>query len=90
MGVNIIEGGSGLHVNTATPLGFQIQFDNPQTAEILKIDQQGYGPILIRPFLNNNVQIRLGVASLLPGSGLKNLYGDRVLYDVFSNIIFLY
>lgn len=46
--------------------------------------------ILYRPFLNNNVQFRFGVAGLLPSAGLKNLYGDQVLYDVFGNVIFLY
>lgn len=45
---------------------------------------------LYRPFLNNNVQIRGGVAMLIPGDGLKNLYGDKVLWDVFTNVIFLY
>ncbi len=46
--------------------------------------------VLYRPFLNNNVQIRFGVAALQPSAGLKNLYGDQVLYDVFSNLILLY
>ena len=46
--------------------------------------------LLYRPFLNNNVQIRFGVASLTPSAGLKNLYGDKMLYNVFSNLIFLY
>ncbi len=46
--------------------------------------------ILYRPFLNNNVQLRFGVATLTPGAGTKNLYGDKLLYNVFSNLIFLY
>ena len=45
---------------------------------------------LYRPFLNNNIQVRLGVAALLPGKGLKNLYGNQTLYDVFTNLIFAY
>lgn len=45
---------------------------------------------LYRPFLNNNVQVRFGVATLKPSAGLKNLYGDQLLYDVFSNLTFLY
>lgn len=45
---------------------------------------------LYRPFLNNNVQVRGGVAVLLPGEGLENLFGDEVLWDVFTNLIFLY
>lgn len=46
--------------------------------------------ILYRPFLNNNVQIRVGTAALFPGKGLKNLYGDETLYQAFSNLILLY
>jgi hypothetical protein len=46
--------------------------------------------ILYRPFLNNNVQIRVGAAALLPGDGLENLYGDDTLYQAFSNLILLY
>ncbi len=46
--------------------------------------------ILYRPFLNNNVQIRVGVATLVLGDGLKNLYGQDALYDAFSNLIFAF
>lgn len=45
---------------------------------------------LFRPFLNNNVQIRLGASALVTDSGFENLYGDKVLYDVFSNLILQY
>lgn len=75
-----------------------LQFDQTDVLQTLRQDGSVSRDIgvdlsagfLYRPFLNNNVQIRLGVASLLPGSGFKNLYGDKILYDVFSNIIFLY
>ena len=43
--------------------------------------------VLYRPFLNNNVQIRAGVAALLPEAGVDNLFGDRTLLSVFSNLI---
>lgn len=43
-----------------------------------------------RPFLNNNVQLKLGAAALFPGQGFKNLYGDRTLYQVFTRAIFVY
>jgi len=46
--------------------------------------------VLYRPFLNNNVQVRLGSGALLPSSGLRGLYGDKVLYDVFTNLILQY
>ena len=72
-----------------------IRFDETETLEILRHDgsigsEIGYDlstGILYRPFLNNNIQIRLGAAMLLPGKGIKNLYGNEVLYDVFSNLI---
>lgn len=43
-----------------------------------------------RPFLNNNVIIRTGVAVLLPGSGQENLFGSQTLYDTFTNLILQY
>ena len=43
-----------------------------------------------RPFLNNNVVIRVGSGVLFPGSGQKNLFGSQVLYDAFTNVIFQY
>lgn len=46
--------------------------------------------VLYRPFLNNNVQLRAGAAWLLPGDGMKNLYGDETLYNIFTNIVLLY
>ena len=45
---------------------------------------------LYRPFLNNNVQLRGGVSTLLPGDGLKNLYRHETLYTVFTDLIFQY
>ncbi len=46
--------------------------------------------LLYRPFLNNNLQLRVGSAVLLPSSGLKTLYGEDQLYHAFTNFIFLY
>lgn len=75
-----------------------LQFDNTASLEALRQDgsisrEIGYDLSLganYRPFLNNNVQFHFGAAMLIPGDGLKNLYGDRVLYDMFSNVILLY
>lgn len=66
-----------------------LRFDETAVLETLRQDgsiSQEIGfdlssGILYRPFLNNNVQIRLGVAALLPGEGIRNLYGDEVLYS---------
>ena len=75
-----------------------LRFDHTEVLEALRQDgsidnEIGWdlsSGILYRPFLNNNIQVRLGVAALLPGKGLKNLYGDQTLYDAFTNLIFAY
>ena len=45
---------------------------------------------LYRPFLNNNVQIRVGAATMFVDDGLENLFGDKQLYQVFTNLILQY
>ncbi len=45
---------------------------------------------IYRPFLSNNVQFRFGVATLLVDDGMKNLFGDKNLYDAFTNLILQY
>lgn len=75
-----------------------LQFD---TVEVLKVVRQdgsfdrdiGFdlsSGILYRPFLNNNVQIRSGISCLVPGDGIKNLYGSETLYNFFGNLILVY
>ncbi len=75
-----------------------LQFD---TTEVLKTVRQdgsidediGFdisSGLLYRPFLNNNVQFRLGAGALIPQSGVENLFGDRVLLSVFGNMILQY
>ncbi len=78
--------------------GSFLQFDKTEVIEALRQDgsiSRNIGldlsaGLLYRPFLNNNVQFRLGAAALVPGAGTKNLFRDEVLYTVFSNAIFLY
>lgn len=75
-----------------------LQFD--QTAVLQDLRQDGYisrdigvdlsAGFFYRPFLNNNVIVRAGVGTLFPGSGQKNLFGDQVLYDAFTDLIFQY
>ncbi|MCB0353339.1 MAG: hypothetical protein KDD64_07445 [Bdellovibrionales bacterium] len=75
-----------------------LQFDDTATLEKVRqlggIDREiGWDlsvGVLYRPFLNNNVQFRLGASSLVPGDGLETLYGDKTLYSVFSNMILEY
>lgn len=44
-----------------------------------------------RPFATQNAVLRLSGAALLPGEGMKNLYGDDdIYYTVLGNFIFTY
>jgi len=44
-----------------------------------------------RPHFTQNVILRLSAATLLPGKGLKDLYGtDTKYYSVLGNLIFTY
>lgn len=75
-----------------------LQFDDTSVLETVR--QDGSIPrnigfdfssgILYRPFLNNNVMLRLGASALVTNSGFDNLFGDRTLYDVFGNVILQY
>jgi hypothetical protein len=75
-----------------------LQFDDTSSLEAVRQDGSigrniGFdlsSGLLYRPFLNNNVQFRLGGAILLPENGLENLFGDKRLYDVFTNVILQY
>ncbi len=75
-----------------------LQFDETAVLETLRQDGSigrdiGYDLSaggLYRPFLNNNVQFRFGASILLPDEGVENLFGDKVLYDMFSNVILQY
>lgn len=75
-----------------------LQFDTTDSLEALRQDGSisrdiGFdlsSGLLYRPFLNNNVQFRLGGSILLPEAGTKNLFGDENLFNVFSNVILLY
>jgi len=65
-----------------------------RTRQLGSVDREiGYdlsAGLLYRPFLNNNIQLRTGASALLPGDGLKQLYGDTTLYSFFTNLILEY
>ena len=75
-----------------------LQFDNTATLELLRQDgsiSRDIGVdlsagLLYRPFLNNNVMVRIGTGVLLPMAGQENLFGDQVNYDAFTNLILQY
>jgi hypothetical protein len=43
-----------------------------------------------RPFLNNNAIINIGVATLLPGRGFRDIYTSQTLYSVFAGVTLTY
>ncbi len=75
-----------------------LQFDQTAVLQALRQDGSiqrdiGYdlsSGFLYRPFLNNNVQIRGGIAALVPDAGVKQLFGDDTLYQIFGNVILQY
>jgi len=93
----------GLDVEVLPELKFisnvtYLQFDQTATLEALRQDGSIARDIgvdlsvglIYRPFLNNNVQIRVGSGVLLPAAGHENLFSDRVNYDAFTNLILQY
>ena len=75
-----------------------LQFDAVETLNVLRHDGSFNRDIgfdlsvggIYRPFLNNNVQIRVGASTLLPRDGFEDLFGDKTLYAVFTNLILEY
>lgn len=75
-----------------------LQFDNTSTLEAIRQDGSISNNIgwdlssgfLYRPFLNNNVQIRLGSACLIPAAGQENLFGNKTNYHAFTNVTLQY
>ncbi len=75
-----------------------LQFDDVAVLEAVRQDATFSRDIgidlsagfIFRPWLNNNVKVQLGAATLLPAQGLKGLYGDTTLYSVFTNLILQY
>lgn len=75
-----------------------LQFDSTEVLKTVRQDGSidrniGFdlsSGLLYRPFLNNNVQFRFGVATLLPNDGVENLFGDEALLSIFGNFILQY
>lgn len=44
----------------------------------------------IRPLLTNNIQVELGYSNLIPGDGVKGLFGDKTYYQFFADLILFY
>jgi hypothetical protein len=48
------------------------------------------GGFQYRPALNDNVVITAGVSALLPGTGFKQIFADKVLYSPFLVLTLMY
>ena len=75
-----------------------LQFDDTSVIRAVRQDGSisrniGYdlsSGLVYRPFLNNNVILRAGASALFTDSGFENLFGDRVLFDLFTNLTLQY
>ena len=75
-----------------------LQFDQTASLEAVRMDGSISRDIgwdlsagfLYRPFLNQNVLVRVGSAVLLPEAGQENLFGNQTNYHAFTNLILQY
>lgn len=75
-----------------------LEFDETAVLEAIRQDGSlsrsiGYDfstGLLYRPYLNNNLQLKVGAATLIPLAGIKGLYGDDRLYSLSANVILQY
>jgi hypothetical protein len=75
-----------------------LQFDQTASLEAVRMDgsiSRNIGwdlsaGFLYRPFLNQNVLVRVGSAVLLPEAGQENLFGNQTNYHAFTNLILQY
>jgi len=75
-----------------------LQFDETAVIETLRQDgsiKRDIGTdlslsVLYRPLMTENIQFRAGASTLLPQQAMKNLYGDKQLYTLFTNLILIF
>lgn len=76
----------------------QIRFDRTEVLEVARnqgsidatIGTDISAAIIYRPFMSQNIVLRLSYATLLPGQGFKDLYGDEQPFSLLANIILAY
>lgn len=100
-GLKLLGLGADLDLTPETRLSFNVnamQFDETGVLEAAR----NQGPIdedigidasvalIWRPYMSQNIIVRLSAAGLFPGKGFKQLYGDDEHYSVLANIIFAY
>ena len=100
-GIRLINAGADFQVLPELKLITNVsylQFDETAVLEALRHDGSisrdiGYDLSvggLYRPLLTNNVIFRFGGGVLVPDDGVENLFGDKVLYDMFTDLILQY
>jgi hypothetical protein len=75
-----------------------LQFDSTEPLKLLLHDNKIGHDIGVdlsvglqyRPFLNNNAIINIGVATLIPGRGFRDIYTSQTLYSVFAGVTLTY
>jgi hypothetical protein len=104
-GITLVGVGTDLDILPELRLSFNanyLRFNDTSSLEALR--QQGdignsigwdlSSALIWRPFLNQNVVLRLSGAVLLPGSGFNDLYGsqgdDDYYYSVLGNLVLTY
>jgi len=45
---------------------------------------------IYRPFMTQNVILRVSAAALQPGKGYEQMFGDEVDYSVLANLVLAY
>ncbi|MEM1090950.1 MAG: hypothetical protein AAGI67_11245 [Pseudomonadota bacterium] len=100
-GLKLIGIGADLDLTPQTRLSFnvnQMWFDDTSILEVAR----NQGPIdselgldvsaalIWRPFMSQNVVVRLSAAGMIPGEGFEQLFGDEDHYSVLANIILAY
>lgn len=104
-GLTLLGGGADLDITPELRLSFNanyLRFNDTSSLEALRVQGNIDNNIgwdlstaaIWRPFLNQNVILRLSGAMLLPGDGFKDLYGaedsDDYYYSVLGNIVLTY
>jgi hypothetical protein len=100
-GISLIGIGGDLDLRPELRVSFninQLWFDETETLRVAR-NQGNVGSsigtdlsvsLIYRPFAMQNIVVRLSAATLLPGDGYKDLFGDEKPYSILGNIVLNY
>jgi hypothetical protein len=100
-GLKLLGIGADFDITPETRISFnlnQLWFDDTSVIEVARnqgsvdknIGLDASVAVIWRPFMTQNVIVRLSAAGLLPGQGMKDLFPDEDHYSVLANIIFAF